>query len=33
MTRPATASSMESSPLLLLLDELLAEPGGGAESE
>jgi hypothetical protein len=25
MTRPATASSMESSPLLLLLDELLVE--------
>jgi len=25
MTRPATASSIESSPLLLLLDELLAE--------
>jgi hypothetical protein len=25
MTRPATASSIESSPLLLLLDELLVE--------
>jgi len=25
MTRPATASSLESSPLLLLLDELLVE--------
>jgi hypothetical protein len=45
MTRPATASSMESSPLLvlLLLDELPLYhrlgrrcplyPGGGAESE